>query len=151
LEAERARLTIDPSLRIRHLLASTGERRLADDWSGLAVIVTIAAVFIAIDGMPPKDAPCVYKHTDVVDWFGTNARKRTCNELMAEANSRITNQQVSIKDAVDKLDQANAIIAGSRSFGASQRYGQTPEAATAEAAESAAPTLSAEARPDDDE
>lgn len=117
----------------------------------IATMAVIAAVLVAIDAMPPKDAPCVYRHAGMVDWFGTKARKRTCDELMAEANSRITNQRAAIKDAVDKLDQANAIIAGSRPVEVLQQYGQVPEAATAEAATSAAPTLSAEIRPEDDD
>lgn len=123
---------------------------VAQDSDGLVVTLVIAVVFLVFDTLPPKNTPCVYDHGGIVDWVGTNARKRTCAEFMTEANSRITAQQVQIRDAVEKLDQANSILALQSQRGDSPDQSMTASAATTAAA-SEAPTLTANYRPADND
>lgn len=113
---------------------------MADQSYGAAAFVGIIGVLIIADGLP-KDAPCVYRHSKVVDWFGTNERKRNCAELLSEANSRLEAQQVQISDVAARLADATS----EAPYIASRRRGDLSIVGSSEA-----PTLTAEVRQADD-
>lgn len=60
---------------------------------------------------PPKDTPCVYSHSAVIDWWSGTAKRRTCAELMSEANSRIQAQQAKINQLSEALEDRGGGLA----------------------------------------